>query len=493
MSDKPEAPLTMLPNVKAAVDMSNLNLAGVNTDKAITDQWGQMMQANEDYAKSLEDRYASPNWGKVSAALLKPQLGGFAASMGSAFGQLGEQTEQQRAVAPTIAQIRAQTSAMGVGLQQRKTANELLNERIKKPGGLTPEDVAYIAQYDKEIGRLAQEKFTNQRANFADFAEAIRTAKTKADLYAAFPKDFVDTNYDYVKSMIPGTPSSGGAVPSSSAVSSNKPPLGYQGTAEEWAKLPLNEQLKLTSQLQTSQTESDRAKIENLTKFAEASQRAVGVQESLYELAGKPGMEKVLGLFENGDPLGMAGKLAESGSFPKFVETARENLIRSKASEKQISDFNTLVSLIQQNINLIRSTQANPTNYLTHIDELSGPSIKDPQDAFRRKVALMLHDSQYHVDQYKNYNKARKAGVSADDFLVSPENEGFQREHNRLKTQIATNPAPVTLSELKKQYKQIEPKVETRPTAIAPAKSNTSSALTNASIEAEMKNRNLLP
>ena len=468
MSDKPEAPLTMLPNVKAAVDMSNLNLAGVNTDKAITDQWGQMMQANEDYAKALEERYANPNWGKVSAALLKPQLGGFAASMGSAFGQLGEQTEQQRAVAPTIAQIRAQTSAMGVGLQQRKTANELLNERIKKPGGLTPEDVAFIAQYDKEIGRLAQEKFTNQRATFADFAEAIRTAKTKADLYAAFPKDFVDANYDYVKSMIPGTPASGGATPSSSAGSSNKPPLGYQGTAEEWARLPLNEQLKITSQLQGAQTESDRARIENLSKFAESSQRAVGVQESLYELSGKPGMEKVLGLFENGDPIGLAGKLAESGTFPKVIETARENLIRSGASKETINDFNTLTSLIQQNINLIRSTQANPTNYLTHIDELSGPSIKDPQDAFRRKVALMLHDSQYHVDQYKNYNKARKAGVSADDFLISPQNEEFQREHNRLKTQIATNPAPITLSELKKQYKQIEPKVEVRPTASAP-------------------------
>jgi len=452
------------------VDVSNLNLAGVNTDPAITAEFEKAMKGQEDLAKSLEARYANPNWSKVSAAFLKPQLGGFAASLGSAQEALGENTEQQRAIAPTIAQLRAQNAVMGVGLQQKKTANELLNERIKKPGGLTPEDVAFIAQYDKEIGRLAQEKFTNQRGTFADFAEAIRTAKTKADLYAAFPKEFVDANYDYVKSLIPGLPATGagGAKVDSSVVNPNKPPLGYQGTAEDWARLPLTEQLKLTTQLQSAQTESDRARIENLSKFAESSQRAVGVQESLYELSGKPGMEKVLGLFENGDPIGLAGKLAESGTFPKVIETARENLIRSGASNETINDFNTLTSLIQQNINLIRSTQANPTNYLTHIDELSGPSIKDPQDAFRRKVALMLHDSQYHVDQYKNYNKARKAGVSADDFLISPQNEEFQREHNRLKTQIATNPAPITLSELRKQYKKIEPKVEVRPTAAAP-------------------------
>lgn len=476
-------------------DFSKMNLAGVGQEgnEEITSAYEEAQNERRRLAEALEQRYAQPNWFKIASGFAKPQLGGFLASLGNASEALGENVEQQRAIAPTIAQMRSEIAAQQVPLNQSYKANAMLRDALKKPGGLTSEDVAKIANYNEGIGKIAQEKFQNQQSTFASFMEAIRTAKTKAELYASFPKEFVDSNYDYVKSMIPGTPESGKAVSSSSVANTNKPPLGYQGTAEDWARLPLNEQLKLTTQLQSAQTEADRVKIDNLSKFAEASQRAIGVQESLYELSGKPGMDKVLGLFENGDPLGVAGKLAESGTFPNFVETARENLIRSGSSKQVINDFNTLVSLITQNINLIRSTQANPTNYLTHIDELSGPSIKDPQDAFRRKVALMLHDSQYHVDQYKNYNKARKSGVSADDFLVSPENETFQKEHNRLKTQIATNPAPITLSELKKQYKQIEPKVEVRPTAIAPAKSNASSTNTNASIEAEMKRRGLLP
>jgi hypothetical protein len=213
---EPKAPLTMLPSVKPAVDMTNINLAGVNTNPEITDQFGQMMKANEDYEKSLEDRYANPNWGKVSAALLKPQLGGFAASMGSAFDVLGEQTEQQRAVAPTIAQIRAQTSAMGVGLQQRKTANQLLNERIKKVGGLTAEDVAYIAQYDKEVGRLAQEKFANQRGTFADMLQAYEKGADKARLVSDHGQAFVDQFWPILQRLVPGR-SDGTAKPSTPA------------------------------------------------------------------------------------------------------------------------------------------------------------------------------------------------------------------------------------------------------------------------------------
>jgi hypothetical protein len=61
----------------------------------------------EDMVKSLEQRYANPNWFKVAAGFLKPQLGGFAASLGSASEALGENIEQQRAIAVPLAEMKA--------------------------------------------------------------------------------------------------------------------------------------------------------------------------------------------------------------------------------------------------------------------------------------------------------------------------------------------------------------------------------------------------
>jgi hypothetical protein len=56
----------------------------------------------------LEARYATPNWFKVSAGFLKPQLGGFGASLGSAFDAMGENVEQQKALQIPLFKMRTE-------------------------------------------------------------------------------------------------------------------------------------------------------------------------------------------------------------------------------------------------------------------------------------------------------------------------------------------------------------------------------------------------
>jgi hypothetical protein len=454
------------------VDYAKLNPAGVGQDRIISNARDEIIGGTEDYIKSLEDRYAQPNWFKVAAGFAKPQLGGFMASLGSALEPLGENLEQQRAIQPTIAQLRLQNAVGREGLAQRTEAQRMLDQAVAKPNGLTSEDVANIRKFHPETGEIAQQKFTNQQSIFSNRMDELRASNSKLEAYQKLPKDFVDMYYDTVH-IIPNESKNTKPQPTSEQTSTfkNTPPLGFQGNQEDWNQMSVEEQQKARAAIQASHAETDRANLEKFGSNTKAAQSAMGVQESLYELSGKPGMEKILGLFSGAGPLASLGRLAESGTFPKAVETARAQLIANRATPEELNDFVTLASLVQSNINLIRRTQQNPTNYLTEIDEASGPSTKDPVDAFRRKVALMLHDSQYHVDQYKVYQKARKNGVSADDFLLSPENEEFQKQHTKNHVQIATNKAPTSLSELRKQFEPIQ-KQQLNPTATSTGSSS---------------------
>jgi len=64
---------------------------GLSTDPSKINQYGANPADLQEYQdslqaqiKSLEDRYSNPNWFKVAAGFLKPQLGGFGASLGVA-------------------------------------------------------------------------------------------------------------------------------------------------------------------------------------------------------------------------------------------------------------------------------------------------------------------------------------------------------------------------------------------------------------------------
>jgi hypothetical protein len=84
---------------------------------------------------ALEQRYAQPNLFKIAAGFLKPQLGGFSASLGSASEAMGENVEQQRAMALPLAQMRTQLAQSNILLDQNSTqAKEFANwQATKKP------------------------------------------------------------------------------------------------------------------------------------------------------------------------------------------------------------------------------------------------------------------------------------------------------------------------------------------------------------------------
>jgi hypothetical protein len=130
-------PLTLV------TDPSKINPAGAKQEDL-----NEYQRSLDAQIKSLEDRYANPNWFKVAAGFLKPQLGGFFASVGSASEALGESVEQQRAAALPIAQMRSQLAQSKILTGQNKSVADMVAEYQASGKPLTPEFVA-------EVNRIA--------------------------------------------------------------------------------------------------------------------------------------------------------------------------------------------------------------------------------------------------------------------------------------------------------------------------------------------------
>jgi hypothetical protein len=126
-----------------ATDPSKINPAGAQ--QADLNEYQKSLDAQ---IKALEQRYANPNWFKVAAGFLKPQLGGFFASVGSASEALGENIEQQRAAELPIAQMRSQLAQSKILTGQNKTVADMVAEYQASGKPLTPEFVA-------EVNRIA--------------------------------------------------------------------------------------------------------------------------------------------------------------------------------------------------------------------------------------------------------------------------------------------------------------------------------------------------
>jgi hypothetical protein len=95
----------------------------------------ELQKAREDALSALQKRYEQPNWFKVAAGFAKPQLGGFAASLGSAAEALGENVEQQRAQELPIAQMKLAIKQGNMLLKsQADVADDIKKWRESHPG-----------------------------------------------------------------------------------------------------------------------------------------------------------------------------------------------------------------------------------------------------------------------------------------------------------------------------------------------------------------------
>jgi hypothetical protein len=120
-------------------DPSKLNQYGAKEEDI-----SEYQQSLQDSINALQMRYAQPNWFNVAAGFFKPQLGGFAASLGSASEALGQNVEKQRESQLPIAQMRSQLALSKITMGQNKTAADMESARLLKGEALSPQYVSKL-------------------------------------------------------------------------------------------------------------------------------------------------------------------------------------------------------------------------------------------------------------------------------------------------------------------------------------------------------------
>lgn len=100
--------------------------------------------------KALQQRYENPNWFNVAAGFFKPQLGGFAASLGSASQALGDWQEQQRANELPLFNVRAQVGSMQAQMRNRQAAGKAFTEA--QQSGFKPEELPKLQAKLESLG-----------------------------------------------------------------------------------------------------------------------------------------------------------------------------------------------------------------------------------------------------------------------------------------------------------------------------------------------------
>lgn len=486
-------------------DFSKLKPAGVGDDPEITAARDATIRATEDQIKALEQRYEQPNWFKMSAAFAKPQLGGFLASLGSAAEVLGENVEGQRAIAPTVAQMRAQVAGQREGLVQRTKGYTMLNERMKKPGGLTSEDVADIQKYDEEIGKVAQQKFNNQRNTFADMRAAYQSGADYAQLVKDYGKEFVDQFLPSLVSQVPGKPAATGAqakpatgdmptTPAEPTASNAKRPLGVPESMV--AGVTKGQELAATA-TQIEDRIQETKKLQD--QYGQQSTTALPIYNTateLYTLASKPYMAPAFAVFEKGDPMGILGKALEAQDVSSVLKKMRDQITTSRmnASDKKsaMADLQAMELSLGALQTQLQNGIVNPTDARTMFEAGQVPGTKNTQDAFLRGIARIGSDALGRYETNVVFNQfLNRSNADVKEWQRSPEFIAVQNNLKKRSQQAITNVAGSEMPSFMKSGLEGAYKYQPASTS-KPATQGSSARKTDADVEAEMKKRGLL-
>jgi len=182
-----------------------------------------ILDATQAAQDALEQRYANPNWFKVAAGFLKPQLGGFGASLGSASEARGDWTEKQRENQLPIAQYRAQVALMKNQMSQNQTVNDLVaNHKGPITEDLVQQAVSRAPDAPATKGLQASLKTQNERLVLEQKNQELALSK----LNATIASNQIPTDAQYFAAGVPIPGKSPSTTGGDANAKTNAPPSG---------------------------------------------------------------------------------------------------------------------------------------------------------------------------------------------------------------------------------------------------------------------------
>ena len=480
---------------------SGLTATAINPAGLTPENLAKYEEALKASMDALQARYENPNWFNVAAGFLKPQLGGFAASLGSAGAAMGDWEEKRRANELPVAQMRAQLGLVGMQQEQKNQANARYSQAMAR-GGFTQADVAFITARDATMGQQAAENFARDQENRkaitgqtkglgADIATLPSTVSGQVVANTPLFGDFNTLGGSSAPVPPPGgtsplIPPPGGTSPPAAV------PVVIPGKGMHVPETPGG----LTP---TQKSEQNKAQVAETLKFtnqltdqvAELPKR-YGNLSTAYDLLNDPNVQKVLGRTKTGGVSAILQAGLTSDSSPdavkkivsllvnpdttkdiKPIKDAKGNNVPGGSVKEQIASLNEKIGMLastaaQEQLN-VNQMMKSPTDYSRAAERNLSINLEDTARSNQRNITSALHDMSRTTRLHDIVQKLKDKNLGYSDLIAHPEfkkiQEAWTKEHDLLAKTPLREKLP---KELQFPFKTVAPAA---PGASAPASS----------------------
>ena len=469
-------------------------------------------KAQEDLKAALaarENRLFDPTLLAMAQGFLAPtKTGGFAESLGTAAGLAGQAVEREQKFGMENAQMRMQLAQMGLEQNRKNKALSMVGDLFPKPAGaptvgasdgapavggapvtesakppaqptggmrsITGADIFKISQYDKELGdalakavgvdrdrfKISQngivfdtgtEKYLNipiPGQTQSDYSTPFGTFKMTPNEYTQLGqaiskgkgREWMDM-WRQGKIDVFGEPVVG-ATAGANTTAGGEVPVGRQPTSVSEAKAAATkveaEQVAKSRSEQTAEVRS----------AAKAAIQMVPLFERANQLLATKGIEKALGVLENGDFLSAIGSLADEGvrvgPYAVTIPSVRKIVSQFTQDPEVISavtQLGQIEALWQMASRKGLGSGTSVSNMEQAMANATVPSFKDPKDAYVKKLQFLKEKADFDRELGR---AIKRTNLQFEDFEDTPEFvKLFDNYRTRLGNISGVDPAKV--------------------------------------------------
>ena len=415
-------------DIKSPLDVSKINPVGIGKVPEIDAAKQQAFDAQDKLIKSLEERYAQPNWFKVAAGFAKPQLGGFGASLGSAAEAMGQNVEAQRAMAPTVERMRAEVATGRLGLANKTEQSRAIDAYDAKG---TPDisQLRYIYSLapDSPVGQSIKERLALESGRREETAFGLTVQeKLKNDPALKIINDpaykGIETDPAKRESFV-------------KAVNDNRPDFV---SPQEWASMGFSARQEKQAEAASKSMSYGQETGQIAAKEAEQSHDVLDELTSLRTLAVDPSLKPLFSLGRNGDLFAQYRSFLDKN--PGNVQGAVEGLVNAAMEKLKNADEPTRAKadkLLKGMADLevrLRGTLTNPTDAASVLSSNRSPNLANSQAGF---VGILDQLGLNAYRQIEMNDLRSQMGLTDRKLLPTDKMRQFRNETRRLREQLA--------------------------------------------------------
>jgi len=347
-------------------EVGNINTFGISSDPVLKKQFQESIEAQKKVADALQARYNNLPLGRISAALLKPQLGGFAASFGSAQEELGNFQEAERAAQPTIAQMRADVAKGMFTLAQQNKASQVA-ETAGRRGFVLPSEAGEIEGLTKGPAGVPQATTAQETATIQQFATKLQTAGSIAKLIDEIGPDLVNR---YLKSALTQFPNLRNTIsdlpqdlnqpitkdrvkpevleapkPSPTTALTQSGRVSIPGVDVD--ALPEARYRQVLADYNTTKQETYKELTKTYDIQGRGGQKVFETAQQIHDVASSPVLAPIFALFEKGNPSGIIGLMLEKQGLSSTLQGMRQYVTTARLGKREHDDAMTKINQLE--------------------------------------------------------------------------------------------------------------------------------------------------